>query len=212
MAVTSAALVESKRNPGTAPVALSTNRRTAAMSASSDTAGRAAGSGRASEGIRQVISPATRSGSRLVTSTVTRGQPRRTPVTSRAHASTRCSQLSSTNRTSRSPIWETSADSGFRCGGRSSPRVPATSCSTRSGSVSAASSTNHVPSRCRLETRRASSTASVVFPDPPEPISVSTRDRMSNSAVSTSSRSRPISAESSTARTAAPAARPPGPG
>ncbi|MDT5328320.1 MAG: hypothetical protein QOF25_5472, partial [Mycobacterium sp.] len=56
-----------------------------------------------SDGTRQLTSPATPIGSRLVAMTVTAGQRPCKPTTSAAHASSRCSQLSRTSSIRRSP-------------------------------------------------------------------------------------------------------------
>jgi hypothetical protein len=99
-----------------------------------------------SDGTRQLTSPATPIGSRLVATTVTAGQPPCRPTTSEAHASSRCSQLSSTSNIRRSPTNRRSVSIvGLPCwSGRPSARITATG--TRSGSVIGARSTNHAPS------------------------------------------------------------------
>ena len=82
-----------------AAVILKSGRASRARSTKSSIASSASDSG----GTRQISSPGTPIGARLVARIVSRGHaPSRSPV-STAHASTRCSQLSSTRSTSRSP-------------------------------------------------------------------------------------------------------------
>ena len=128
-----------------------------------------------SDGTRQLTSPATPIGSRLVARTVTAGQPPSRPTTSAAHASSRCSQLSSTSSIRRSPTNRSSVSIVERPGwsGRPSARITATG--TRSGSVIGARSTYHTPSPNPPAISVATCTARRVLPTPPAPVSVTSR-------------------------------------
>lgn len=73
------------------------------------------------------------------------------------------------------------------------PSVSAVALGTSSGSVIVASSTSHTRRRSSVRDRWAAASASVVFPMPPGPMSVTTGDRVIASAIRSSSLSRPKS-------------------
>ena len=148
--------------------------------------------GRESEGTRQVTSPGTRSGSRLVASTVRRGQWPSSASTRCATGSIRCSQLSSSSSCWRSPMCPASATSGARSEASRVSRAWATAGPISSGSPSAASSTGQTPSEKSPSRCPASSRASLVLPQPPAPVSVNSRELRRSAAASASSRSRPM--------------------
>ncbi len=105
------ALSASSANPGRTCAARSTNSRTEAnccrvARSPPDTR---PGAGSVSEGTRKVNSPGACSGSLLVASTSTPGQPASTWATRCAHAVSRCSQLSSTISALENRSWSTSA-------------------------------------------------------------------------------------------------------
>ena len=111
-----------------------------------------AGSGRTSSGnvsgaTCHRCSPSTPRRSRLVTSTRRPGTPRSNASTRSAVASTTCSQLSSTISTCRSRRCSTRTVRCWRTVSSCTPNDSSTVCTTRSGSLTPASSTNHTPSR-----------------------------------------------------------------
>ena len=145
-----------------APAALAraTKRRTASSAASGGTG--------------QMVSPPTRSPSRLVARSRRPGQRRsRSSATSAAVVIT-CSQLSSTISRSRSPI-----SSASRFGsGRS--RAAAIAARTPAGSPTGASSTRQPPKlRSSADRRAPTSRASRVLPTPPGPTRVTNRSSAS---------------------------------
>ena len=94
----SGVVVGRARIRATAADARRTNSCNEATPASASADGMCSGSGTAREGVSQLTSPSMRNGSRLVARMETSGQPCSSSVTVRAHASIRCSQLSSTMR------------------------------------------------------------------------------------------------------------------
>jgi hypothetical protein len=80
------------------------------------------------------------------------------------------------------------------------PRVEATAWGTREESASDASSTSHTPSSNTSTSSPAATTASLVLPHPPGPVSVSKRLFSSNRSTSASSFSRPTKLESSSGK------------
>ena len=90
------ALASLTAKEGRARCARSTNRTTASYCDSAGTSRPPSGLGQRIDGTRQVISPGTPSGSRLVVSTEVDGFANSRAVTSSAQAATRCSQLSKT--------------------------------------------------------------------------------------------------------------------
>jgi hypothetical protein len=131
-------------NVGTAARTRSTNSRAAAYSVTRSAAG--CGDGTGSDGTRQVISPGTPSGPRLVASTVRLGHSRSSAHASVADASRRCSQLSSTS----SSRWSFSAETSVSSSGvptcSRTPSAVATTCGTSAGSATGANSTSQTPS------------------------------------------------------------------
>ena len=178
----------SSKPPSTA-AARSPNRITAGAPAIASGASPSAGTG--SEPVRNTRSPGTPNGSRLVASRRSSGQARRRSSASRAHASTRCSQLSSTSSSSDSRRRSRTSSSRSLCGRSRTPRTRATALTTNCGSNTGARSTNQAPSRVCPAVLAASSIASRVFPDPPAPVKVTRRAPASSAASSASSRSRP---------------------
>ena len=130
----------------------------------------------------------------------TPGQPRRSVCATVAHASTRCSQLSRTSRTSRSRRCSTTSSMyGSACHSRM-PNTSATAWMTRAGSLTAASSTSHTPSRYAPISDEAASIASRVLPVPPGPVRVRARAPCRSRSIWRTSRSRPTKLLSWTGR------------
>ena len=146
------------------------------------------GGASASGGTGNSCSPETRSGARLETITVSLGAERRRSATTGAPATT-CSKLSSTSSAVRSLRWSLTRSIGGRCGA-SSPIDAAMADATRSGSLTDARGTNHVPSGKRSTQSPAKAIDSRVLPVPPGPVSVSSRVR-SRSATAPSTSARP---------------------
>ena len=144
----------------------------------------------ASDGTRQATSPSQCSGSRLVASTRTPGPARSRSSARRAQASMTCSQLSSTMIASRVARWAASASCAERCAGIGTPAASAVACATRPPSARPASSTNQMPSGTG-SILASVSMARRVLPQPPGPMSVSSRTRASRRTISARSRSRP---------------------
>ena len=143
--------------------------------------------GRREGGLLSVHSPPTPSGSRLVARRRRLGQAARSTLASTAHASMRCSQLSRTSnvrRSHRNSIRESSTE---RPGADSTPRTLATVSATSSALESGARSTRKSSARTR-----AVSSASRVLPDPPAPVSVTSRCSRSRRLTRLLPRSRPM--------------------
>ena len=136
------------------------------------------------------------SGSRLVTRRRTPGQCRTMASAVLAHAPIRCSQLSSTIRTD----WKARAPSRpsrtARPGWSPIPSAAPMAAGTASGSVTAASSASQTPSPDPSSSSAATWSASLVFPDPPGPVSVTRRRDSTRARTSLRSRSRPMNADS----------------
>ena len=148
-----------------------------------------------SGGTRQSVSPSTRSVARLVASTETPGAALSTVAASSAHASARCSQLSSAISAVRGArYWHTACVSVMPGSGRT-PSASATAAPTSACSVSGASWTQHTSS-CR----DAACNASRVFPHPPGPVTVSIRVVPRACSSARSSCSRPTKLVSATGR------------
>ena len=123
-----------------------------------------------SGGTRQSVSPSTRSVARLVASIETPGAAVSTVTARSAHASARCSQLSSAISAVRAArYWHTACVSVMPGSGRT-PSASATAAPTSAASVSGASWTQHTQSSAD-----AACSASRVFPHPPGPVTVSIR-------------------------------------
>ena len=188
-----------RANPGCTAAARSTNRRTAAERARPSASGAASGGAPASpaaagtgrEGTRHAVSPAMPSASRLVARRRTCGQARSRASASRAQASSRCSQLSSTSSTRFGLSASASVASRERPGSSRTPTAAATAWGTRAGSASAPSSASHTPSGVPLQRvgRRLEREAGLAHP--PAPVRVSSGATSSSRRTSASSRSRP---------------------
>ena len=102
-----------------------------------------------------------------------------------------CSQLSSTS----SSCWRASTRASVPAigtpGCSRTPNAAATASGTCPGSRTGASSTSQAPSANRPATRRATSSASRVFPAPPGPVTVTSRDCSSSTASSRTGPARP---------------------
>ena len=127
------------------------------------------------DGTRQVTSPATPIGSRLVARIVNSGQALSSATnTRRTHpAGARNCRAAAACRGRRKtaagcPSWSGPA-------GRADPTVRATVTGTTAGSVIGARSTYHTPSRNSSASWAATSTASRVLPAPPAPVNVTSR-------------------------------------
>ena len=134
-----------------------------------------------------------RNRSRLVVRILTPGEVRKMSSATRAVASIKCSQLSSTSRRFFSarrccsvPRAGRSVCSPMR---RANAIVPATSAL----SLSAASSANHTPSRKHSTRPAATSSAVRVLPMPPVPTRVTSRVALTSSRTWRTTSSRPIS-------------------
>ncbi len=180
--------------------ARSTSKRTAGYWPICSIASVRPGSGVASEGTRQAVSPAILSASRLVASTWRLGHARSRVSISSAHAATTCSQLSSTSSSVRVRRWSTRLPSSGRPGCSRRPSAAATSCGTNAGSTSGASSTSHTPCGYSSSSWPATLIASRVLPAPPEPVSVTNRAPRNSRLTSSSSCSRPTKLVSVTGR------------
>ena len=201
MAATAAALPASMTNPGRAAAARSPNNltasyRTASVARSSPAVPPAVPSAppgaTESDGTCQTVSAAIRSGSRLVTSTRSPGELASSRPHASAHASIRCSQLSSASTMRRGRSASASVSSSGRPASSLTPSTAATRETTRSGWRRSASSTNHVPSGCSAAAAVRIRSASRVFPMPPGPHRVSARACLSIPRSSAISRSRPM--------------------
>ena len=145
--------------------------------------------GSGSSGITR--SPEIPSRSREVASTRRRAALERIASTSWPHASTRCSQLSSTRSASRCERWAASSSSTVLAPNCGTCSACATAPGTAAGSETESSSTNQHPSRNRLSALAAASAASLVLPMPPGPVMVTRRAVPSTPTTVSSSRDRP---------------------
>ena len=179
----------SRRRPGRAESARSTNSSTAAEPRRS--AAVASGPGTASEGTLHTVSPPIRSGSRLVASTRNPGAALKRPSTSSATTWTRCSQLSSTARVSRWPMTSATTSAGGRPDWGSTPSASATARGTRPGSASGARATKWVPPGKRPARLAVTSCARRVLPQPPAPARVTRRRSPTSAATSSTWPARP---------------------
>ena len=192
IAATSAALPGPSVNPGRDAAARSANRRMASNRCAS-LARRSASSGAtASGGTSHAVSAAMRSGSRLVLSNRSPGELASSRWPSCAHASIRCSQLSSASSSRRGRSASASVSSSGRPGSSLTPMTAATREATSSGWRRSASSTNQAPSGNSSAVAARIRSASRVFPIPPGPHRVSARARRSIRPASAISRSRPM--------------------
>ena len=137
--------------------------------------------GTGSDGTRQTTSPASPSRCRLVASTRSAGQRWSSVWTTAAAASSRCSQLSSTSRrrSVRQPGDQpprAAHPRRRRRPRRAGPAPPPPSAGPALRPPAAPSSTQAAPSEAPSTACSATSRASRVFPTPPPPISVTSRD------------------------------------
>lgn len=147
--------------------------------------------GRVSGGTRHTVSPATRSGSRLVVRTRTWGQTVSTARQNLADSSMSDSQLSMTSSSRRSPSASIRVSASARDGSALTPSTAATRGSIWSPRTASASSTSQTPPGNSPATWLATRTASLLLPMPPAPQSVTTRATPSRSVSSSTSASRP---------------------
>ena len=151
--------------------ARSTNRVTAGICTRCSRSGRCAGSGNSSGGIGTICSSLTRKGSRLVTSSLSRGASSRYWVASGA-AEISCSALSITSNTCLGRRYSSSRSSSDPLPLSDTPSARATVGTTSLGSLSEASEMNATPSVNWGTRSAATCTATRVLPTPPGPVSV----------------------------------------
>ena len=176
MAVTASA--SSTANEGSASLARTTNSSTAAPSTGSDGTGMAR-------------SPATPSGSRLVARTRSWAHAANASVANETTEGSRCSQLSSTRSSSRSPTAPKILSRTESAAPAVIPSAEAINGSTAPASRVAASSTHHTPPLTSARRRAAYASASLVLPTPPGPVSVTSRPSVSSRLSSSSCSPRP---------------------
>ena len=163
--------------PGTTETALSAKRRTA--------------SGLGRGGTVKLTSPLIPSGRRLVTRIRSSGQLRRSVSASTAHASRRCSTLSSTMSACFGARYSARVATSQRADWSRKSRASNMACVTSAGSSSAASSANQTPSRKARWISIATRRPSRVFPTPPMPVSVRSREPENRRLISANSWRRP---------------------
>jgi len=195
ISTTAAAFPTVKAKPGRACAARSSKRRTASAAAASSGRRSVPWVGSPREGTRQVTSPSTPRGSRLVARTRTRGAAWSTWLTRSAVAARTCSQLSAMSRRSRSVRYSTTRAATRPVPTSCSPHAAPTVGATCSGRVSGASSASHTPSVYRSSRREPTSMARRVLPHPPTPTSVTSRWRVTRVAISLLSGARPTKLE-----------------
>jgi len=142
-----------------------------------------------------MYSPAIRRVSRLVARTEAAGHRRTTASARLAAASMTCSQLSRTRRSFLSPMARAAASEEISPLASFRPMALATVEGTRSGSDSEASSTSQTSPLNAGNIRRAASSANVVFPIPPGPVSVTARRSVRSSCTCCTAASRPTSSD-----------------
>ncbi len=128
------------------------------------------------------------------------GQARSRSSASAAHASSRCSQLSSTTRARPAAMNPATVAVAARPSSSGRPMARATATGTTSASVSGAKSTSHPPAGNPVSIAAATCSASRVFPAPPAPVKVTSRLRASRRRTSFISASRPTKLVSCTGR------------
>ena len=143
---TAAAFSSPNANEGRTAWVRSTNNRIASLAAATARVTGLPASGSVSAGTSQARSPPIPSASRLVAMMRSRGQLFSNESASRAQASTRCSQLSSTSSASQSRSASSRASPADRMPSRRTPSASATWCGTSSGFDKGASSTQATPS------------------------------------------------------------------
>ena len=189
ISATAPAFAASTTNSGTAACARSTNSRTAALVATSSTD---AVLGIRSERSGQTCSPSTARPSRLVARMRTLRHSCSTASANSPASSSRCSQLSSTSRSCLARRNSTMLPLRDTLGWGCTPSVAATTCTSASGSLAAASSHSHAPSGKRGSISAATWVARRVLPTPPTPIRVTSRASSRAFATRSSSSSRPM--------------------
>ncbi len=188
---TAAALRSSSRKDGSARPARSTNSRTESARIIRAVSPASSGSGTDSDGTRHRVSSGRPSGSRLVASIRSCRQPASRISAMPAHASIRCSQLSRMINGSRPPRWATSASDGARADRSRSPSAAATAAATDWAALTPARSTHHTPAGVRSANAAPTASARRVFPHPPAPTRVTSRERASSRRTVPTSRPRP---------------------
>jgi hypothetical protein len=188
-------LPSSRAKPGRARAARSANSCTASYPPRTSAVTGARDGGAGSDGTRQLTSPGTPSGSLLVASTVKLAHRASSRPARSAHDATRCSQLSSTSRTGRSPTKRAMASAAASVTVSRTPSALATGDATASGFPRVASSTHQHRIASRLARCAAASTASRVLPTPPAPVSVTRRLASRHAPIAASSPLRPISGD-----------------
>ena len=181
---TAAALPVVSVKPGALAAARSANSRTASPADPSAVL-------TAIGGTCQTVSPATRSGSRLVASSRSSAEAVSSRWHSQAHSSSRCSQLSSTRTSDRERRASPSVSMSGRFFSSVTPTTVATRETTRSGLETSDSSAYRAPSGNSAATLASTRSASRVLPMPPGPVSVTIRPSNTSLRTSTSSCSRP---------------------
>ena len=170
------ALASLTAKEGRARCARSTNRTTASYCDSAGTSRPPSGLGQRIDGTRQVISPGTPSGSRLVVSTEVDGFADRSAATSSAQAGHEVlavvqDEERRAGRRARPPAAERPGAPGTS----RAPRAASAARPTAFGSASGASSTHHTPPGCESSASAATARARRVLPTPAEPVSVTNR-------------------------------------
>ncbi len=184
----SGASLSVRTNPAPEAATRSTKRRTAGYVNASRALMWSSSGGQASGCSLKTNSPSARSGSRLVTSTCSCGQPRASASAIRAMTATMCSQPSRTTRPRRSArcLTRAASSSSRFC----SPTIEATDEHASSIVVAADRSTKWTSPSNVVVAACADAIASVVLPMPPEPTSETKRccDRLATSAAISSLR------------------------
>ena len=139
-----------------------------------------------------MVSPLIPNSSRLVASRRTRGQRRMIASAVLAQPPIRCSQLSSTIRTSWGARASSRVSSTGRPGCDASRSASEILGATASSSKTAASSTSQTPSPDPSSSPAATCRLNLVLPHPPAPVRVTRREDSTRARTSASSRSRPI--------------------
>ena len=207
MCATAATVPGASANPDRTADARSTNRRTASLPSTSSIAAVVSRLGRPSGGTTNTASPAMLSASRLVVSSRSSGASCSTASARRAHATTRCSQLSRSSNRRRSRSQASSVSSIDRPPTARIPSVVAIAWGTRVSSWSDARFTSHTPSGNAPASSAARRSARRVLPVPPVPVSVTSRLAPSSLRTASSSPSRPTNEVRSSGR--CPDGRPP---
>ena len=189
ISATAAALDSSSTKPGCTARARSVKSCTASLAPITSSDAVRAGSSKEVSG--HTCSPATPSASRLVARMRTPGHSWSSPSVSRPTAATRCSQLSSTSTSSRRRNASITLAASVLAGRGNTPSVAATTCASSSASAAVASSHSHAPSAKRGAMSSATWIAIRLFPTPPTPVTVTSREASNASAIASRSTARP---------------------